>query len=198
MLRHNSLRRPAAVIGFRHSERRRATGKATTIGRAYAAEDRPPQIRAFGGRLVPEKNFHLLVDAFLAADLPADTNWSSPARWRTRAVMRFPDRAGEARTRIILAGAVFGEDLCRGMRIVRFSCCRRCMRHVVRLAGAAISGAKIIASDIPANVNVCGAFARIVTVDSAQETAQAIAAEWRRQRTPRKSNARIRICQRGP
>jgi hypothetical protein len=62
------------------------------------------------------------------------------------------------------------------------------------LLEAAISGAKIIASDIPANLNVCGTFARIVTVDSVQETSEAIAAEWRRQRTPEEIQRQIDLC----
>jgi glycosyltransferase involved in cell wall biosynthesis len=149
------------------------------------------------GRLVPEKNFHLLVDAFLAADLPPDAklviagSLENPGGYALSLIERV-----KRDPRIILAGAVFGQDL--------WSLYANCGVFVLpsmhegmsfALLEAAISGAKIIASDIPANVNVCGAFARIVAVDSAQETGEAIATEWRRQRTPEEIQRQIQLCQ---
>jgi glycosyltransferase involved in cell wall biosynthesis len=148
------------------------------------------------GRLVPEKNFHLLVNSFLAADLPYDTklviagSLENPGSYALSLIEQVkPER------RIVLAGAIFGPDL--------WSLYANCGVFVLpsmhegmsfALLEAAISGAKIIASDIPANVNVCGSFAKMVAVESTPDTSEAIAAEWRRQRTPEEVQRQVELC----
>jgi glycosyltransferase involved in cell wall biosynthesis len=148
------------------------------------------------GRLVPEKNFHLLVSSFLAADLPPDTklviagSLDNPGNYALSLIERVK---GEGR--VILAGAVFGPEL--------WSLYANCEIFVLpsmhegmsfALLEAAVSGAKIIASDIPANVNVCGAFARLAPVESILGTSEAIAAEWQRQRTPEEVQHQVQLC----
>lgn len=138
------------------------------------------------GRLMPEKNFHLLVDAFLAADLPSDSklviagSLDNPGSYALSLIERVKHEP-----RVVMADAVFGPDL--------WSLYANCAVFVLpsmhegmsfALLEAAVSGAKIVASDIPANLNVCGSFARFVTVGAIKETSEAIAAEWLRQRTP--------------
>jgi glycosyltransferase involved in cell wall biosynthesis len=62
------------------------------------------------------------------------------------------------------------------------------------LLEAGIAGAKIVASDIPANSIVCRDFARLTTVSSAEALAKAIAMEWNRQRSAEEVQRQIALC----
>lgn len=148
------------------------------------------------GRIVPEKNFHLLVNAFLQADLPRDTKLviagtlDRPSKYvRTLMhVIRNEDR-------IVLADTIFGNEL--------WSLYRHCGLFVLpsmhegmsfALLEATSAGAKIVASDIAANAIICSEFVRLAKVNSVSATSEAIASEWARERKPQEIRRQMEMC----
>jgi glycosyltransferase involved in cell wall biosynthesis len=148
------------------------------------------------GRFVPEKNFHLLVDAFIAADLPPDVKLVLAGE------IDYPGKYGRAllgssasSNRVIMPGIVFGSDL--------WALYKNCAIFVLpsahegmsfALLEASIAGATIIASDIPANAAVCDEFARLVPVGSVTKLRDAIELEWQRKRAPAEIDRQVSLC----
>jgi glycosyltransferase involved in cell wall biosynthesis len=62
------------------------------------------------------------------------------------------------------------------------------------LLEAASAGAKIIASDIPANSGVCREYARLVAVGSIEAMREAIDLEWIRERGDEEIAHQITLC----
>jgi glycosyltransferase involved in cell wall biosynthesis len=138
------------------------------------------------GRLVPEKNMHVLVPAFVRAGLPRSVKLVIVGDYDYRGPYSRALNALCARDeRIVMAGPVFGEELWSlyakaGLFVLPSS--HEGMSF--SLLEAARVGAKIIASDIPANSFVCREFIRRVPVNSIPALGDAIAAEWIRVRSP--------------
>jgi glycosyltransferase involved in cell wall biosynthesis len=148
------------------------------------------------GRFVPEKNFHLLVDAFLAADLPADVmlvlagEVDYPSKYG-RSLMESCARS----KRVILPGIVSGPDLWalyKGAAMFVLPSSHEGMSFA--LLEASIAGTPIVASDIPANSAVCQEFARLVPVGSIDKLCDAIEQEWQRERTPEEIQRQVNLC----
>jgi glycosyltransferase involved in cell wall biosynthesis len=134
------------------------------------------------GRIVPPKNFHLLIEAFLSSSL-ADV-----ATLVIAGEVDFPGPYGRRisslasrRSNVLLPGAVFGPTL--------WALYRHCRLFVLpsmhegmsfSLLEAAAAGARIVASDLPANRMICEGFARLIEVNSVDALRQAMVEEfWR-------------------
>jgi glycosyltransferase involved in cell wall biosynthesis len=148
------------------------------------------------GRLVPEKNFHLLLLAFLRAQLPQDVKLliAGEADYDGKYGRAFLRACAKSR-RVVTLGAVFGSQLDAlyqhaGLFVLPSS--HEGMSFALLRAG--IAGVKIIASDIPGNSIVCRDFARLVAVDSTEALRQAIELEWNRERLPSEIEQQIGIC----
>jgi glycosyltransferase involved in cell wall biosynthesis len=150
------------------------------------------------GRLVPEKNQDQLIDAFRGAALPADArlvivgqaDYPSAYSRRLRIL-------AEKDSRVVLAGNLFGSDLWmlyRRCRVYALPSAHEGMSF--SLLEAAIAGATIIASDIPANVEVCRGFGRMFPVGSSSALAEALAFEWARVRPEGEVQEQIAVCAR--
>ena len=132
------------------------------------------------GRLVPEKEFDKLILAFRQADLPASLRLVivGPIEGASAYVRRLKAMAQEC-DRIVLAGALFGADLgalYRNCRIFILPSTHEGMSF--SLLEAAVAGAPIVASDIPANALVCQGFGRLFAVGSIDDLTAALSAEW--------------------
>jgi glycosyltransferase involved in cell wall biosynthesis len=148
------------------------------------------------GRLVPEKNFHVLADAFLRADFPEAVKLVIVGEFDYPGAYARRLRSLCARNeRIVLAGPVYGAQL--------WDIYRQCGLYVLpssyegmsfSLLEALASGAKIIASDIPANARVCAGHARIVPANSVEALSEALRSEWRRERSPEDVRSQIEHC----
>ena len=132
------------------------------------------------GRLVPEKNFHLLLSAFLAAELPIDVKLVLVGD------VDYDGKYGRSllyacasSDRVIAPGAVFGSQLSwlyhnAGLFVLPSS--HEGMSFA--LLTASVAGIKIIASNILGNSVVCRDFARLVPVGSVVALREAIELEW--------------------
>jgi len=148
------------------------------------------------GRFVPEKNFHLLVDAFLTATLPPDVKLLLAGQ------IDYPGGYGRSLAkfcahskRVILPGMVFGADLWalyKNAAMFVLPSSHEGMSFA--LLEASVAGTSIIASDIPANSAVCGEFARLVPVGSMAKLRDAIVLLWQLGRTPREVERQISLC----
>ena len=96
--------------------------------------------------------------------------------------------------RIVLAGALFGADLWalyKNCKLFTLPSTHEGMSF--SLLEAAVAGALIVASDIPANALVCRGFGRLFAVGSTNDLAAALAAEWSHQRKPEESQEQTMI-----
>jgi alpha-maltose-1-phosphate synthase len=138
------------------------------------------------GRLVPEKNMHLLIQAFLRADLPrsvkliivGDYDYPGPYSRMLKALC-----AGE--DRVSLVGTVFSEKLWSlYLRAGLFVLASSHEGMSFSLLEAASAGLKVVASDIPANASISNGFFRLVPANSVPALRNAIRTEWARRRSP--------------
>jgi glycosyltransferase involved in cell wall biosynthesis len=148
------------------------------------------------GRFVPEKNFHLLVDAFLATNLPVDVVLVlvGEVDYRGRYGRSLVESCARSK-RVITPGTVFGSDLSAlyenaAMFVLPSS--HEGMSFA--LLEASVAGTSIIASDIPANSAVCQEFARLVPVGSMPKLRDAIELEWQRKRTTEEVERQVSFC----
>ena len=148
------------------------------------------------GRLVPEKNMHVLVPAFLHADLSHSVKLVIVGDYDYRGAYSRALKALCARDkRIVMTGPVFGEELWSlyakaGLFVLPSS--HEGMSF--SLLEAARAGTKIIASDIPANSFVCREFIRLVPVNSITALGDAIGGEWIRVRSPAEIARQVDCC----
>jgi glycosyltransferase involved in cell wall biosynthesis len=147
-------------------------------------------------RLVPEKNIHLLIEAFLTADLPSGAKLvvAGAADYHSRYSRALIDQSHTDKG-IVMAGTVFGAELWalyRHAGLFVLSSLHEGMSFSLLEAG--IAGVKIVASDIPANSLVCREFARLTGVESAIALAAAITSEWHRERSSEEVERQITLC----
>lgn len=164
----------------------------------YVGAGEPDYVLAVG-RLVPEKNFDRLVEAFLSADLPktvrlvlvGTADYNGPyARALDALCARDADR-------IVRLGPVFGDALQRLYSRARLFCLPSDHEGMsFALLEAGIAGAVVIASDIPANRAVCVGFGRLYPVDSTSALRAALEEEWRRPRSADERLTQIELCRR--
>ena len=136
------------------------------------------------GRLVAEKNIHLLLEAFSMADLPFGTVLviAGAPDYNSSYSMALLNRAQKSE-RIVMVGTVFGDNLSSLYRHAGLFVLPSLHEGMsFSLLEAGITGVKIVASDIPANSVVCRDFARLSDISSAESLAKAIALEWHRER----------------
>lgn len=148
------------------------------------------------GRFVPEKNFHLLIQAFLGADLPPDVALilAGEVDYASR-YGRSLVEACQRSKRIIMPGTIFGSDLWalyKSAAVFALPSSHEGMSFA--LLEASIAGTSIIASDIPANSAVCREFARLVPVGSVERLREAIELEWRRDRKKEEVERQVSLC----
>ena len=143
-----------------------------------------------------DKNFHLLVLAFLRTKLPTDVKLVIVgAIDREKSYFDLLMRTCRAEPRIVLAGEVFDADLWSLYRHAGLFVMPSAHEGMsFSLLEAAISGAKIIASDIPANYQVCREYACLIPVDSIECLSKAIASEWIRERGEEEIAYQITLC----
>ena len=114
-----------------------------------------------------DKNFHVLVQAFIQSKIPPDVKLVIVgAVDREKSYFRLLMRTCADQSRIIFAGQVFDADLWSLYRHAGLFVMPSAHEGMsFSLLEAAIAGAKIIASDIPANSGVCREYARLVAVE---------------------------------
>jgi len=148
------------------------------------------------GRLVPEKNFHVLLEAFGKARIPASVKLVIVgAIDRSNRYARTLNGRASDPDRVVFSDNVFDDDL--------WSLYRYCGLFVLpsmhegmsfALLEAASAGAKIVASDIPANALVCGEFARLAKVNCVDALSVAMEREWVREQTREQIARQAEIC----
>lgn len=148
------------------------------------------------GRLVPEKNYDLLLTAFLQADIPVDVKLViAGAADYEGTHSRALRQACKKSTRVVTPGALFGSQLDwlfqnAGLFVAPSS--HEGMSF--SLLRASVAGLKIIASDIPGNSEVCRNFGCLVPPGSAEKLQSAIEKEWLRARSSAEIARQITLC----
>jgi glycosyltransferase involved in cell wall biosynthesis len=145
-------------------------------------------------RIVPEKNLHQLIQAFLNADIPPSAKLVLVGEpdYRGRYERQIARLCAGNEGRILRIGTVFGAQLFalyRDARLFILPSSHEGMSFSLLEAG--ISGAQIIASDIAANREVCQTFGRLYPVGSETALRQALEEEWRCQRPASERAAQI-------
>jgi glycosyltransferase involved in cell wall biosynthesis len=147
-------------------------------------------------RLVSDKNVHILVHAFTRARLPGEVKLiivGSVDRQRSyfRSLMKLCAR----HPRVVVAGGIFSTDLLALYKYAGLFVLPSAHEGMsFSLLEASIAGIKIVASNIPANADVCSQYARLVSVDSIQALCDGLEAEWFRERADEEMERQIQVC----
>jgi len=133
-------------------------------------------------RIVPEKNIHQLIQAFLTADIPPSAKLVlvGESEYCERYARSIAQLCAGNESRILRIGTVFGAQLFalyRDARLFILPSSHEGMSFSLLEAG--ISGTQIIASDIAANREVCPRFGRLYPVGSETALREALEEQWR-------------------
>jgi glycosyltransferase involved in cell wall biosynthesis len=148
------------------------------------------------GRLVSDKNFDVLIQAFLRAELPADVKLVIVGSMdREPSFFRSLLKASAAESRVVLPGAVYGMELWSLYHHAGLFVLPSAYEGMsFSLLEAAISGVKIVASEISANSHVCSEYARLVEVNSIAALSEALSSELARDRKENEITNQINLC----
>jgi glycosyltransferase involved in cell wall biosynthesis len=148
------------------------------------------------GRIVAPKNFHVLIEAFLASDLPRDAILAIAGDIDFRGHYgELINRLTAEQPRVVLLGPIFGANLWRLYRHCRLYVLPSMHEGMsFSLLEAGLAGANIIASEIPANTTVCQGFGRLIPVNSVTALAAAMEEEWDRARSRASVRRQIEWC----